>query len=81
MGLYNTYGNVQMKCGDYRQFQTYKIGDKCDLEDGIYIGWEGAIVIKDGKFVAEFPTIHDKFGTEVSCKYLTNLFFKTKLGK
>lgn len=68
MGLYNTYGNVQIKCGNYHEFRTYEIGDKCDLSDGIYIGLEGAIVIKDGKFIAEFSDLNDKYGNKLSCE-------------
>jgi len=72
MGLYNTYGNIQIKCGNYEEFKTYKIGDKCDLKDGIYIGLSGAIVIKNKIFIAEFDNVYDKWGNRLSCADLIN---------
>ena len=67
MGVYNTYGNVQIKCGNYEEFKTYQVGDKCDLKDGIYIGFEGAVVIEDKIFVATFTNLNDKWGNTLDC--------------
>jgi hypothetical protein len=68
MGAYDIYGKrgMQIKAGE-RLMNTYKIGDKTTLKDGIYIALEGAIVIHKGKFIAEFDQLIDKWGGIVSC--------------
>jgi len=68
MGTYDTYGeNIQIKAGGC-MMKDYEIGDICDLADGIYLEYGGAIVILDGKFVAEFSYIFDKWGGALNCK-------------
>ena len=66
MGIYDTYGDVQIKVGEVA-CRNFEIGDKSPLPDGIYIGLEAAIVIKNGIFVAQFKTIIDKWGNEYCC--------------
>ena len=63
MGTYNTYGDngIQLKVGDLC-LQHFEVGSKVDIEDGIYIAYEGIIVIKDGIFIAEFDQLIDKWG-------------------
>lgn len=83
MGIYNTYGEkgIQLKVGDCC-LHHYSVGDKCDIDDGIYAGHEGIIVIKDGIFITEYSpnnlnfdlvkmmlpnsTIYDKWGGIIS---------------
>ena len=73
MGAYNTYGGVQIKAG-YKRGTTpwyYGVGAKAPrLRDGIYIGREGAIVIKEGKFVMEVAGVFDKWGNRLDCNSL-----------
>ena len=57
MSAYDTYGETQIKYGD-QSCETYKIGDTVLIPDGIYIGYPGAIVILNNKFIAEFPSIN-----------------------
>jgi len=71
MGLFNSYGEleIQLKIDkDSLTLKHYSIGEKVSLDDGIYIGFEGAIVIKDGVFIAEFDSLTDKWGNSLSCQ-------------
>lgn len=61
MGVYDTYGNIQLKVGPCG-LNEYRIGNKVPIDDGIYIAYGGAIVVKDGKLVAEFQKVYDKWG-------------------
>lgn len=61
MGIYDTYGQVQLKVGVV-EFRDFKIGDEVNIEDGVYVAREGAVVIVGGKFVAEFPHLFSKWG-------------------
>jgi len=63
MGMYDIYGKngIQLKVGE-NLCQHFTVGDKVDILDGIYVGYEGAVVIKDGIFIAEFDHITDKYG-------------------
>lgn len=83
MGVYNIYGhmNIQLKVGDCC-LHHYSIADICDIEDGIYLGYEGIIVVQSGMFIAEYGAtpvnfvavgkkypnalIYDKWGTIIS---------------
>ena len=65
MGVYDTYGKtrVQIKAGnDGMSMNDFFVGDKVPLPDGIYIGYEGTIIVKDGVFIAEALFIKDKYG-------------------
>lgn len=67
MGLYDEYIDggvyVQIKASnDDESMPTRKVGERVPLEDGIYIGYEGAVVIKNGVFVAAFDELNDKWG-------------------
>jgi hypothetical protein len=55
--------------------RLFKIGDQCDLADGIYIGGEGAIVIKDGVFVMETREAFDKWGGKMDCDFILDRYF------
>jgi len=66
MGLYDTFGpeGIQIKAG-LCDMNHYNVGDKVEaLKDGIYIGYEGIVVIQKEKVVAIFETdnIFDKWG-------------------
>jgi len=64
MGTFDSYGDkgIQIKAGECMMCH-YEVGDVCDLKDGIYLGYNGAIVVLDGKFIAEFPHIFTKYGS------------------
>lgn len=64
MGVYDTYGTVQIKIGPKR-LKTYEIGAFVPLKDGIYLGIEGAIVVLGGVFVAEFSSLFTKWGGRI----------------
>ena len=67
MGMYDTYGklSLQLKVSDDVSLHQYNLGDKVDIPDGVYIGYEGAIAIQKGKFAAESTHIFDKWGGEI----------------
>lgn len=62
--MYDTYGNCQLKTGECIG-DNYEVGDKVPISDGIYLCNEGAIVIKDGIFVAEFESLVSKWGHKI----------------
>ena len=69
MGLYDTYGTVQLKVRECDGMQCYRVGDKADLPDGLYAGYGGIVVIVKGKFVAEFPHLFDKWGGQLDVDF------------
>lgn len=69
MGMYDVYGDgIQVKINP--QGLNYEVGDKLSLADGIYIGYEGIIVVEHGEFIALFGynELFDKWGNRLSCK-------------
>lgn len=64
MGVFDTYGDRQMKMGE-PWCRSFKIGDdtsESEVDDGVYIDEDGrAIVIKDHIFIGEFDCF-DYFG-------------------
>jgi hypothetical protein len=71
VGLYNTFGDlgVQLKVGEL-ECAHFLVGEPVDIDDGVYIGYSGVIVVDHGIFVAEFPHLTDKWGGEISCDEL-----------
>lgn len=67
MGLYDNYGDCQIKAGACL-YDNYQIGDKAELWDGVYVAYEGVVVIKDGIFVAKFPQLFDKWGGMINLR-------------
>jgi len=64
MGIYDIYGDAQIKIGDVRM-NCYEIGDSVPLSDGIYIDHSTVIVIVDGIFVAQFDKLYTKWGDQI----------------
>lgn len=64
MGIYDTYGDVQIKVGDVA-LRYYEIGDDVDIPDGVYVAPDGIIVILGGVFIAEFESMTDKWGSVI----------------
>lgn len=63
MGVYDCYGKdgVQLKIGPC-ELKQYNEGDKVDITDGIYIANEGVVIIHDGKLLATYEILYDKYG-------------------
>lgn len=71
MGIYNTFGSleVQLKIME-GESDLKEIGDEVNEPDGIYVGYEGCVVIQGGKFIAEFSCLYDKWGGEINAQKL-----------
>jgi hypothetical protein len=67
MGIYDTYGETQLKVGD-PYCDTYKIGNPVLIPDGIYWGLEAIVVVYQGRFVAEIShhAVFDKWGGKIA---------------
>jgi len=64
MGVFDQYGSVQLKVG-HRSLKQFNLGDQVQIPDGVYVGHEGVIVIHHQQFIAEYPVVHTKWGTEL----------------
>ncbi|MHA2044703.1 MAG: hypothetical protein ACW99G_07905 [Candidatus Thorarchaeota archaeon] len=64
MGVYDTYGEIQIKVGDVA-LRQYDVGDEVVLPDGVYVAPDGVVVIVGGVFVAEFKNLWDKWGSPI----------------
>lgn len=60
MGYYDCYEEIQIKVNP--SGKTYKLGDKVEIDDGVYLGYEGVIVILGGQFIAKVDVLYDKWG-------------------
>ena len=61
MGVYDEYGEVQLKVGPCCLAQ-YEIGDEVEIPNGVYAGHEGLVVVVDGAFIAKFECLMTKWG-------------------
>lgn len=86
MSIFDWYDGVQMKIGD-PSFRKYNIGDYINVPDGIggnipvadgiYIGYEGVIVVLDGKLIVRFDGVYTKWGQFLNMEDLTgDILFK-----
>ena len=64
MGVYDTFGECQIKAGPC-MLKEYVVGERVPLPDGVYVSYDGVVVVVRGVFVAEFPTLTDKWGGEM----------------
>jgi hypothetical protein len=64
MGIYDCYGNAQLKLGDV-EMRDFQVGDEVPIPDGVYVDYGAVVVIKDGKFLAEFENLTTKWGDTV----------------
>ncbi len=74
MGIYDTYGKtagVQLKVGD-PSLTHFNEGDEVDIADGVYLGYEGAVVIIDGKLEKVFTYVRDKWGGKIKVSDIIN---------
>ena len=78
MGLYNTYGETQLKAaaaqGKDLSLEVFNIGDKVDLKDGVYLGGTGAVVVIDGILVGEFKEVITSWGHKLKPKEIIDKY-------
>ena len=65
MGLYDTYGHVQLKVGEVER-RHFEVGAQVSIPDGVYVGYEGVVVVTGGRFVASFPHLINKWGERLN---------------
>jgi len=67
---YDYYEGCQIKVGTgtTREFHTYKVGDDVPIPDGVYLAYEGVVVVKDGIFFAQFDSLQHKWGEAIDIK-------------
>ena len=72
MGVYDIYaGEIQLKVNLlYDNMRNFEKGDNVPLNDGIYLGYEGIVVVRHETFADYFPTdsLFDKYGDRVDVK-------------
>lgn len=61
MGIYDEYNGIQTKAGE-PMMKDVAIGDAVSIPDGVYVGWDGLIVVLNGRLAATFPTLMDYHG-------------------
>lgn len=63
MGAYDTYGEqgIQIKIGEC-DGRHYRVGESVLIPDGIYLGYEGVVVIQDGRLAMTVDSITTKWG-------------------
>jgi hypothetical protein len=73
MGMFDTYGGIQLKVGP-RLLRDWKVGDKVEeTEDGAYLSHDGVVVIKDSTLIATFDKLTDKWGKAYNPEKLLHL--------
>jgi len=61
VGVYDEYEGIQLKIGDCN-LDSFRIGDKVPIDDGIYIAYEGAAIVLDGVLITTDLKLFDKWG-------------------
>jgi|WetSurMetagenome_2_1015567.scaffolds.fasta_scaffold1712409_1 hypothetical protein len=72
MGIYDTYEGCQIKVG-HSSMKEFIVGDKVDIPDGIYITFDGIVIIKNSTFIGVNEKIFNKWGAEIDQEKLINL--------
>ena len=75
MGMYDTLGIVQIKCGRCAGYH-FEVGDavaKAQIDDGVYVGYGGIVVVVGGVFVAEFEHVTNKWGGTIDALPILNI--------
>lgn len=69
MGMFDEYGKNKIQIhAQYivndgpRWYKTYQLGDKVLIKDGLYVSFNGAIVIENGIFFRDFGKYFDHDG-------------------
>ncbi len=77
MGTYDIFCSsdctVQLKVGK-NNMSCYRVGDSVPISDGVYIGYDGVVVIKDGKLMMVEPVVRSSWGHELSPTDLINSY-------
>ena len=71
MGMYDEYAGVQLKIGPCTLYR-FDIGEQACIPDGLYVGYEGIVVIQGGLLVAVHKNIFDKWGGVISTGNILN---------
>jgi len=73
MRIFDTYGpkRIQIKLGPCK-LKHYKIGDKAPMKNGVYVGWNGCVVVLKGKVAATFPDVTSTWGKPISPEVILN---------
>jgi len=71
MGVYDLYEGVQLKVGPC-ELKSFKVGDTVPILDGVYVGYEGIVVISGCIFVARFANLETKWGEVLDPRALLN---------
>lgn len=69
MGTPDFFAHIQLKVGN-PIMRNFEIGDEVpsDIPDGVYVAYEGVVVINNRKFIAQFPCVHTKWGNALDNK-------------
>jgi hypothetical protein len=62
MGLYNSFSGVQLKLEKELYLKYYDIGDKVDLNDGLYLGADGFVVIHKKRLFKKYDFLMNSHG-------------------
>jgi hypothetical protein len=52
----------------------YRVGDSAPISDGVYLGYDGVVVVKDGKLMMVEPVVHSSWGRELKPIDLINSY-------
>jgi hypothetical protein len=80
MGVYDNYAGCQMKVGN-PCCKDFKIGDNVKIPNGVYIAYEGLVIIKDGKLDSVLEFMYDKWGGKIDSYKLMELVRYKKFAK
>lgn len=67
MGVFDEVEGIQIKLLDC-SMNEYKVGDKIDLDDGCYIGYEGAFIVKEKTIMGVAYALYTKWGDKVKAE-------------
>lgn len=80
MGVYNTYGDVQLKVSDNLDLTEFEVGDPVDIPDGLYVGYGGFVLIQEGKLASVFESVTSSWGGKVYADDIATLCIRGELG-
>lgn len=72
MGMFDWYEDAQLKVGP-RGMHAYHVGDAVPIKDGVYLAWEGVVVVHGGELLAVHPRLTLKWGEEIDPDKLIEL--------
>jgi len=74
MGVYDTYNGIQLKVGPCL-CEDYELADNVPIEDGIYVGHGGFVVIISGILHATFDALTTKWGGVITPHQVLDIQF------